>query len=190
MDIQNIYINDDIIHNIFDNLDFHDKISFSQSNNYMYINYYDKIKYYIYLYLHKNYKLYKECINRFKYDKSQIKMLGMIALSDPNTVKSLTIHNNYITYYDLRYIFELIMKDLDINDPDIVNANESINMRFILNKIKKCKSFNRFETKNKINNESSLISLHTLFSPYIHNNTHNIHNNTHNNTHDIQWEPL
>ena len=175
MEIQNIYINDDIIDNIFDNLSYHSKINFSQTTNYTYNKYYENIKYNIFLYLHKNYRLYKCCINRFKYNKSQIKILGMIALSDPNTVK----WSPTIKYYDLRYIFELIMKDLDIHDPDIVNANESINMRFILNQIKRCKSFNRFETKNKINNESSLISLHTLFSPYIYDNTHN-----------LQWEPL
>ena len=164
MDIQNIYINDDIIHNIFDNLDFHDKISFSQSNNYMYINYYDKIKYNIYLYLHKNYKLYKECINRFKYDKSQIKMLGMLAISNPNSIYG----SKTSKYYDLRYILELIMKDLDIYDIDIVNVNESESMRFVLTRMKKCKSFNMFETKKNINNEVSLYSLHSLFEPYDH----------------------
>ena len=92
-----------------------------------------------------------------------IVILGMLAISGPKVIEK-----SPLKYYDLRYIFELIMKDLDINDCDIVNANESMSMRFILNKINSCKSFNRFETKNKINNESSLISLHNLFSPHTH----------------------
>ena len=168
MDIQNIYITDDIIDKIFNNLSYNSKINFSQTNNYMYNNYYDNIKYNIFLFLHTDYRLYKCCINRFKYDTSQIKILGMLAISDPKVIEKSQVGASPLKYYDLRYIFELIMKDLDINDCDIVNANESMSMRFILNKINSCKSFNRFETKNKINNESSLISLHNLFSPHTH----------------------
>ena len=183
MDIQNIYITDDIIVKIFNNLSYNSKINFSQTNNYMYNNYYDNIKYNIFLFLHTDYRLYKCCINRFNYDKSLIKILGILAISSPKVIEK-----SPLKYYDLRYIFELIMKNLDINDRDIVNANESMSMRFILNKINSCKSFNRFETKNKINNESSLISLHTLFSPHTHTNTPtNIHTNTHTNTH---WDQI
>ena len=36
MDIQNIYITDDIIDKIFNNLSYNSKINFSQTNNYMY----------------------------------------------------------------------------------------------------------------------------------------------------------
>lgn len=160
MDIQNIYINNDIIFHIFKNLSYHSKINFSQTNNYMYDNYYENIKYDIYFFLHTNYRLYKCCINRFKYDKLEIKILGMAAISKPNII----IMSEKIKYYDLRYIFELMMNDLDINDSDIINANQSINMRFILNRIKSCKSFNRFETKNNIQWEPSLRSLHKCFN--------------------------
>ena len=187
MDIQNIYITDDIIDKIFDNLSYNSKINFSQTNNYMYNKYYDNIKYNIFLFLHADYRLYKCCINRFKYDTSQIKILGMLAISGPKVIEK-----SPLKYYDLRYIFELIMKNLDINDRDIVNANESMSMRFILNKINSCKSFNRFETKNKINNESSLISLHNLFSPHTHTNIHtNTHTNTPTNTHtNTHWDHI
>ena len=40
MEIQNIYITDDIIDNIFNNLSYHSKINFSQTTHYMYNKYY------------------------------------------------------------------------------------------------------------------------------------------------------
>jgi len=158
MEINNIYINNDIIHQIFNILNIDNQINFSYTNSFMYNLYYNNIKYNIYRYVNKDYLLYKKCINRFNYNETQIKILGMLAISNPNPVFESTIK-----YYDLRYIFELIMNDLDINNPEIIYVNNSFNMRFILKTIKKCKSFNRFETKNNINNESSLRSLHSLF---------------------------
>ena len=53
----------------------------------------------------------------------------------------------------------------DINDEDIIRINNKLNIRFILQKMNSCKSFNRFETILNINKEPSLTSLHYSFKP-------------------------
>tara|TARA_B110000977_G_scaffold85855_1_gene114433 strand:- start:300 stop:830 length:531 start_codon:yes stop_codon:yes gene_type:complete len=166
MDINNIYITGHIIKNIIDILDLEDKISFTTCNKTVYEKYYDNIKVDIYKYVNNDYKYFKRFINTFKYDILTIKTLGLLTIINPNVV-----WGGYKTkYYDLRYIYELIMKDLDINDMDIVNVNTSINIRFILNTLKKCKSINRYETKVKIQNEPCLRTLHYDFTLYPINN--------------------
>jgi hypothetical protein len=169
MDINNIYITDDIIKKILDILNLEDKISFTICNKTIYDKYYDNIKVDIYKYVNNDYKYFKRCINTFKYDALTIKTLGLLSIINPNIVWG----GYKIKYYDLRYIFELIMKDLDINDIDIENVNTSINIRFMLNILKNCKSFNRFETKNNIQKEPSLKSLHNDFILYPSCNVNN-----------------
>ena len=81
-------------------------------------------------------------------------------------MKTNTVWGSYLTgYYDLRFIFELIMNGLDIYDEDIIRMNNKLNIRFILQKMNSCKSFNRFETILNINKEPSLTSLHYSFKP-------------------------
>ena len=169
MDINNIYITDHIIKNIIDILDLEDKISFTTCNKSIYEKYYDNIKVDIYKYINNDYKYFKRCINTFKYDILTIKTLGLLAIINPNVV-----WGGYKTkYYDLRYIFELMMKNLDINDIDIVNVNTSINIRFILNTLKRCIGINRYETKVKIQNEPCLRTLHYDFALYPSYNIYN-----------------
>ena len=172
MEIYNIYINTDNIKNILNFLDLEDKISFTICNKTIYNNFYDDIKKEIYKYVNIDYKYFKRCINTFKYDKQTIKTLGLLAIANPNVVWG----GYMVKYYDLRYIFELIMQDLDINDSDIININNHVNIRFMLITLKNCKSFNRFETKNNIQKQPCLRTLHydfTLFPPcctYTNNN--------------------
>ena len=59
------------------------------------------------------------------------------------------------------------MNGLNINDKDIIEANNTLSIRFILKKMNTCKSFNRFETIRKVNSEPSLRSLHSTFHPSI-----------------------
>ena len=66
-----------------------------------------------------------------------------------------------------------MMKNLDINDIDIINVNTSINIRFILNTLKRCIGINRYETKVKIQKEPCLRTLHYDFTLYP---TYNIYN--------------
>ena len=169
MDINNIYISDDIFDIIFNNLSFNEMINLSHTNKFLYNKYKNKIKINIYSFVNKDYKLFRECIHRYNYDELYIKTLGIFAVSYPNILWT----SNMTGIYDLRFIFELIMKDLNINEEDIVNANKSYNIRFLLQRLNRCKSFNRFETINNINEDGYLKSLEILFrpkSPYIISN--------------------
>jgi len=161
MELNKIYIQDDIIDYIFNNLFYEYMITFSQINKYTYKKYKDSIKFKVYEFLNNDYKLYKECFKRYKYDEMQIKTMGLIAISEPISIWATSLSG----YYDLRYIFELIIVGLDINDTDIVNINKGLNLRIILSTLNGCKSFNRFETIENINREPSLRSLHMLFNP-------------------------
>ena len=164
MELNDIYLDENILYNIIQNLNLNDKMMFCKSNKKIYKIFYKDIKYDIYDSLN-DYKLYREFMRRFEYDKYHLEYIGILVLENMET-----IWINYNEYYDLRYIYELIMKDLDINDIDIVNVNTSINIRFILNTLKKCKSINRYETKVKIQNEPCLRTLHYDFTLYPINN--------------------
>ena len=162
MEFNNIYINDDIVYYIFNKLSYKDKITFSHINKYTYDEYKDSIKYNIFKYINTDYKLYKDCINRYKYNKNEIKDLGLLAISDIRT----TWGTLQTVYYDLRYIFELIMKNLDINDKDIQKINNKLNLQLILQEIENCKSFSRAETILNINKLPILHSLRYTFNNY------------------------
>ena len=163
MEINDIYIDSNVIDIIFKKLNYEDMIQFLQVNKYMVKDYQNYIKYRIFDFINKDYRLFKGCFNRYAYNDKVIKELGIIALNKLNTIWETKL----TSYYDLRFIFELIMNNLNINDKDIIEANNSLNIRFILKKMNTCKSFNRFETIRKINNEPSLRSLHSTFHPSI-----------------------
>jgi hypothetical protein len=162
MEISNIYINDDIVYYIFDKLSYEGKVAFSHINRYTYNEYKDTIKYNIFKYINTDYRLYKDCINRYKYNNNEIRDLGIIAIKNMKTVWG----SLQTGYYDLRYIFELIMKDLDINDKDIKKINNKLNLQLILQEIKKCKSFNRAETILNISKVPMLHALRYTFKNY------------------------
>ena len=162
MEFNNIYINDDIVYYIFNKLSYKDKITFSHINKYTYDEYKNSIKYNIFKYINTDYKLYKDCINRYKYNQNEIKDLGLLAISDIRT----TWGTLQTVYYDLRYIFELIMKNLDINDKDIQKINNKLNLQLILQEIENCKSFSRAETILNISKMPILHSLRYTFNNY------------------------
>ena len=161
MELNKTYIQPEIIEKIFNKLSYDDMITFSHLNKYTYKKYKDSIKYKVFEYLHNDYKLYKECFKRYTYNDNTVKTLGLMAISNPVTIWGTSLSG----YYDLRYIFELIMSGWNINDKDIIEITKGINLRILLNILNKCKSFNRFETIENINNEPSLRSLHVLFNP-------------------------
>lgn len=163
MEINDIYIDSNVIDIIFKKLNYEDMIQFLQVNKYMVTTYQEYIKYRIFDYINKDYRMFKGCFNRYTYNDKVIKDLGIIALKKLNTIWG----SNLTGYYDLRFTFELIMNGLNINDKDIIEANNSLSIRFILKKMNTCKSFNRFETIRKVNSEPSLRSLHSTFHPSI-----------------------
>ena len=56
------------------------------------------------------------------------------------------------------------------DDDDDVADDQQMNLFVIMRTIKKCISFNRFETVHKINQEIMLRSLHRLFNPICREN--------------------
>ena len=162
MEFNNIYIDPNINDYIFEQLKYEDMIIFLQINKFTLSRYSEAVKNKVFDFLNVDYRLYKQCFMRYKYDSLTIKTLGIQAIACLNNVVA---HHN--RYYDLRFTFELILNGLDIYDEDIISANEKSNVRFILKKMYGCKSFTRFETILNVNKEPSLCSLHSLFHPSV-----------------------
>ena len=161
MEFNYLFFTNDIINIIFEGLSHHDKITFSHINQYTYHNYYNKCKYLLFDYLNKDYKSFKEWMKRYTYTESELQEIGIVCIRDIGTVWESPL----TCYYDLRYIFELIYANLDYHNKEIKNCIQKMNLFLIMTTIKKCISFNRFETIHKINQEIMLRPLHSLFSP-------------------------
>tara|TARA_B100000902_G_C27192293_1_gene854537 strand:+ start:244 stop:789 length:546 start_codon:yes stop_codon:yes gene_type:complete len=160
MDFNSIYLCNDIIECIFLLLDYNDKFSFSCINHYT-RKYKDTIKYLPFTTIYSNYRIFKECFKRYTYTEDELLSLGVLAVKNINTIWGSTITG----YYDLRYIFELLYAGLDHNHI-LINSNiKPLNLKVLMDQIKYCISFNRFETINNINNNPSLYSLRRLFNP-------------------------
>ena len=153
MELNHIYLDENIINNIIQNLNLNDKMMFCKSNKKIYELFYVDIKYGIYDSLN-DYKLYHEFMRRFEYDKYHLECIGILVLEN---IKTIWI--NYNEYYDLRFIYECMLQNLDINNIKIKNDN----IRLILSVLYNCKSFNHFETQVKVNMEPCLISIHSKF---------------------------
>lgn len=151
MELNDIYLDENILYNIIQNLNLNDKIMFCKSNKKIYELFYTDIKYGIYDSLN-DYKLYRQFMRRFEYDKYHLECISILVLENMET-----IWINYNEYYDLRYIYECILQNLNINDIKIKNDN----MKLLLSVLYNCKSFNRFETQIKVNMEPCLISIHS-----------------------------
>lgn len=156
MEFCNIYIPKDIIENIYINLEKEDCLYFTHINKYTYKYFKIKNKYRIFEFINKDYKLFKKYINIYKYNKQEIDNIGLISC-----LNTLEINSSLYNYYDLRFIFEALYKKSKINTELIDNKV----LIYIINCLKKCISFNRFETIFNINNELCLYPLHYNFIP-------------------------
>lgn len=154
MEINDIYLDENILFNIIQNLNLNDKIMFCKSNKKIYELFYTDIKYGIYDSLN-DYKLYREFMRRFKYDKYHLECIGILVLENMGTISI-----NYNQYYDLRFIYECILQNLDTNNKNIKKSIKNDNIKLILSVLNSCKSFNHFETQLKVNMEPCLISIH------------------------------
>tara|TARA_Y100000817_G_C16763444_1_gene502725 strand:+ start:30 stop:530 length:501 start_codon:yes stop_codon:yes gene_type:complete len=153
----NIYIDDNLIYEIYNLLSFNDMIIFSFINNYTYNNYRLKNKNKIFEFLNNDYKSFRKCLQVYKYS---INELNYLAKSSINNINYVTRYDDNINYYDLRFIFELIynnyyFENIPITDKFLVEA---------IKYIKKCISFNRFETAYNIGKVPLLHSLSYMFS--------------------------
>ena len=159
---------DNLIDIFFEKLSYDDMINFTNVNHYTYERYKHKMKQMSFLFINEDYLSFRKNLIRYKYTKKEISDLGMIGVKGIQRVSPIS--NGYI-YYDLRYLFELILLGLDIDDKNfLIECRKKSpvcknQIEFILRKIKDCVSFSRRETIHKINFEPCLGVLHSLFEP-------------------------
>ena len=159
---------DNLIDIFFEKLSYDDMINFTNVNHYTYERYKHKMKQMSFLFINKDYLSFRKNLIRYKYTKKELLELGVIGVKDIQRISPIS--NGYI-YYDLRYLFELILLGLNINDSDfLIECRKKSpvcknQIEFILRKIKGCVSFSRHETIHKINFEPCLGVLHSLFEP-------------------------
>ena len=73
--------------------------------------YYHGIRYTIYKSVNNDYQLFKRCFQRFAYTEEEIQEIGVTAVKGVNSVWDISERG----YYDLRYLFELIYRGLNID---------------------------------------------------------------------------
>ena len=156
MDFNKIYLPENIIYNIYENIPDELNVTFTHINNYTYTNFRNITKYKIFKFINTNYKLYKKYINIYQYDNQEINNIGL--LSAINVPEINCVINNY---YDLRYLFEALYKKSVIN----LDLVENKIVKYLISLIENCISFDRFQTIYKINNNIALYSLHYNFIP-------------------------
>ena len=179
MEFSDKYLSEDIIDAIFHRLSYEDMVSFSQITKYTYIRYDNYIKYLIYDFLNTNYKYFKILIQKYKYSENEIFDMGVNAVKGVRIIWGTPMYG----YYDLRFLFELIYLGLDIKNEDILKCTKGhINLQLNIQRIKRCVSFNRFETIHNINKEPMLYSLHKMFKL--------TKTEDKENTYSIEWIPI
>jgi hypothetical protein len=160
-------LNDDVLDLIFNQLTLDEMIIFYQVNSHTYNLFKDVIKNKAKIYLNTDYKKFRTVIVRYKYSNQDLLEMGLLGVKGINQVAPFL---KTYKYYDLRYLFELIMMDLDIDDKLFVDECRKKSVRFetqiemMLKSIKNNMSFNRFETIHNINKEAQILGvLHRSF---------------------------
>lgn len=156
MEFNNIYLPNIIINEIYNQIDINNLIEFTHISSYTYNNFRNQTRLNILKLINKNYKLFKRYLNIYKYNQLELDNIGILCAINTNEINT-TLYN----YYDLRYIFESLFYKSNIDTKLILNKP----LCFMINSIKKCLSFNRFETIYNINNEICLYPLHYNFIP-------------------------
>ena len=180
MNINNIYFPDEIIDFFFERLEMEEKIQFHQMNRYTYNRYRVGIKNEIFNLINKNYAFFYDCIQKFNYSTDEKNILRKKSIEGINVVLSTSG-----SFYDLRFIFELIYLDRNIYDDytfnypidHFKNGNNDV-FRMMVNDIKKSISFNRYETIVNIEKNILLFSLRRTFKPILYK------------THENKWKQV
>lgn len=179
MEFFDIYLSEDIIDKFFHKLSYGDMISFSHINKHTYHQYNNYIKYLIYDFLNTDYRYFKLLMKTYKYSKEEIFEMGISATKDVKTIWGGEMYG----YYDLRFLFELIYAGLNINNQKIIEPSKNhINLHIVMERIKRCISFNRFETIQNIHKEIMLYPLHIMFRIRKKDKNENIYS--------IEWETI
>tara|TARA_Y100001935_G_C17309198_1_gene514570 strand:+ start:2078 stop:2614 length:537 start_codon:yes stop_codon:yes gene_type:complete len=164
MNINNIYIDGEIINIFFYLLNFDDKVNFTKTNKELFVLYKDKVRNEIFRYINHDYLLFHECLKRFKYtEEEKIKLIERSL--DINSV--LNVSGRFcdlrfifeLCYYSRNYFYKNIYKKDRLKGKDIL----SLMIQEICNSI----SFNRFETLLNIEGKMILYSLKRSFKPIL-----------------------
>ena len=151
----NIFLlTDDVLDIIFNKLTLDEMIIFYQVNSHTYNLFKDVIKNKAKIYINTDYKKFRNVIVRYNYHKEDLLEMGLLGVKGINQVAPFVFlkykHLKTYKYYDLRYLFELIMLGLDIDDKLFVDECRKKSVRFetqiemMLKSIKNYMSFNRF----------------------------------------------
>tara|TARA_B110000285_G_scaffold221176_1_gene273774 strand:+ start:527 stop:1132 length:606 start_codon:yes stop_codon:yes gene_type:complete len=187
MNVNGLYIDDEIIEFVYRHLDFKDKINFAKTTKDISYKYKNRVRCEIFNYINYDYKLFYECLNRFKYTLEEQSEL---------IEKSLNItmvHNVKGKYVDLRFIFEVCyyLKKYHPKNNFYKNAYEKKNianreywrepplllhllpttgldvLQLMIKDIYNSISFNRFETMLNIESKMILVPLKRDFKPIL-----------------------
>ncbi len=164
MDVNSIYIHEDIINKIFGLLNFNDKINFTKTNKISFFLCKGKVRNEIFQYINHDYLLFHECLKRFKYTKEEEIMLMKKSL-DVNTVFNVSGE-----FYDLRFIFELCYYSRNYFYKNIYKKCKMKNidtLSLMIKEICNSISFNRYETILNVEKKMILYSLKRNFKPIL-----------------------
>ncbi len=169
MEICGVYIFDEILDNIIHKLNYKDMITITYVNQYLSKKYKDFVKYRIFKIINNDYQLFHDYLYRYKYNTRDMKNLLIKGINEIKTIWG----SSTCGYYDLRFLFEIINKGVDIDIMEDSEINQCIkydNLRLMIKAIERSKSFCRYETIHKINSEPILRSLHRTFNPISNEN--------------------
>ena len=144
-----ILLNDDLLYKIYDMLNTFDKFSFIIINKYIFNLFkIDIQKYGIINLLNKDYPKFYYYFNKYNFDSEFNNLLFKKAILD---IKTVWANYGVCGFYDLRYIFEIMFNESNINEIKIDILNNHFYTYFYRN-LKNCIVYNnRFETLNNIN---------------------------------------
>ena len=162
MEVNNVYLDEEIINIFFDLLDFKSKINFTKINKTSFSTYKDKVRNEIFNYINNDYLLFYECLKRFRYTEDE-KLKLMKDSLNVNTVLNVSGR-----FCDLRFIFELCYyskKSFYVNICTNGLLNDRKILELMIKEIFNSMSFNRYETILNIEKRMILYSLKRSFKP-------------------------
>lgn len=164
MNIRNLFINEDNIDQIFNNLSLNSKINFAKINKFTYNTYYKNIIFEIIK--NNNYELFKIYLNNIKFTNDEYIQFFNYCIQNISKIKLKYYLDNekyhYFEKLDLRLIFELLLieynKNLNFLIDDIDNT-----LLFYIKEIKRCIYLDRTMSIWNINSNVNLIQLHSKY---------------------------
>ena len=168
MNVNGIYISEEIIDMVYSHLNFNDRINFTKTNKDIFHKYKDQVRCEIFNYINYDYLLFYECLRRFNYSNAEQIRLMTESL---NLVKLQSLPGGALS--DLRFIFEIcyysknyLYKNIYKKTYDVQTGEGDI-FSLMIKEIIAWISFNRFETILNIEKSPILYSLKRDFKPIL-----------------------